>query len=140
MVSIILTAIISAFVCVGIDILFSDGMALSFVRTPLENWLERCENRKQFALDSVPYSNETELDKALTIDEINRRYAFVEVIRYMLKPFVLCVYCFSSVYGILTYGAINGLYLDDWKLIVLNSVLCLPLVGFIHAKYTRYVG
>lgn len=141
MINIILMAIISAFVCVGVDILFSDGMLLGGIRNWLETFFDKAENRKQFELAAVPYSNETELDKAVKIDRIERKYMRVDLMRYLLKPFVLCVYCFSSVYGLITYAAITGdTNLIDWQMAVLNSVLCLPLVGFIHAKYTRYVG
>lgn len=91
---IILTVIIQVLFCAGVRVLLSEGMLLHFIRKPFQ------------------YDHHKEVMNFLLkwgIAPSDRDYKYSKVLHFALKPFLLCVVCFSSVWGGSVFIGLHGL-------------------------------
>lgn len=102
---ILLTIVIQVLFCLGWRVLLSDGQIFHFIRYPFEHEKDSKINNyyrsklRQYVLSS---------DK----DVYAMRKGYIEKSRKLsliLKPFILCVVCFSSVWGGSVFVAMHGL-------------------------------
>lgn len=93
LVDILLTIAIQVLFCLGLRQLLSDGMILHFIRKPFQ-YDHHKEVMNVFLKWGIAYKKE-DIKKS-------------KVLHFILKPFILCVVCFSSVWGGSVFIALHG--------------------------------
>lgn len=93
LIDILLTIAIQSLFCLGVRQLLSEGMIFHFIRKPFQ-YDRHKEVMNIFLKWGIGY-----LER-----DINNS----KVLNYILKPFILCVVCFSSVWGGAVFVAIHG--------------------------------
>lgn len=126
LVDIILSIVLISLFCLGLRTLFSDGMIFHFLREPFEydgeskvmNFLRRKLQRRALKGENG-------------IQQVRRDYVKVsDRINYILKPFLICVICFSSFWGGLVFIYLFGM---RWE-IILCCVSSAFIIKFINDK------
>lgn len=120
----------TVFFCLGWRIVTSEGQILYFIRKPFD------------AID-LDYDNEKlglakRFDKSL-VDELKRSLLKHKLMYYFGKPFVLCITCFASIWGVTVFVALNGLTKDLIIPLILNSFSASFIQTFIWSIYAKYI-
>ena len=119
-------AVISLF-CLGWRTITDEGMIFYFLRRPFEGLHEEIVNKQTILLDmDLILSKE---DKKHSIRNIRK----LKFIFYIMKPFVLCITCMASVWGIPLYIYINGIGIELIPCIISASFIQ-TFIWNIHAK------
>lgn len=134
MIDIIIASIIASFVCHSIDILYSKGNLLHFIRYNF--YLKKIDKI------NIMYSqlNNDLMNKSsyISTDEFKERLKELDEYKevqykklWYFKPIISCVICFASTYGVL---AILYLYLID-----LIEINCIPLSVLITVLFNDII-
>ncbi len=123
MIDILLMITVISLWCCGFRAITGEGMILYFLRQPFESkdgvmnlfqpHIERYKKRNH-----QPYPD-------VYLDRTKRR---TEVLKYIMKPFILCVTCMSSIHGTFIYWWISPVFDPQVWLI---SIICAAFVNSI---------
>lgn len=103
---ILLTIIIQTLFCLGLRVLLSEGQILHFIRRPFEyDDVTKIMNIFTFKYH-VRYEGGS--DAAEKMQNYRKKS---RIIGWILKPFILCVICFSSVWGGAVFICLHGISL-----------------------------
>lgn len=124
---IILSIIIITLFCLGFRTIISLGQILHFIREPFEydgksevmNFLKRRLQKK--ALKGVEGLQQIRRDYVKLSNRIN----------WILKPFVICVICFSSAWGATIFLTLNGFY---WRELIICCICSAFIIKIINDK------
>ena len=118
--------------CLGWRIVTDEGQLLHFIRKPfddnynaLEQINERLEHFKRY-------------DKTL-VAGLKWTLLKHKLINYIGKPFVLCITCFASIWGVTVFVALNGLTIDLIPTLIITCVSASFIQTFIYSLYVRYI-
>ena len=123
---IILTIAIITLFCLGLRTLFSSGMILHFMREPFEFEEEsKLMNFLKRKVQSAALQGTENLH--------NRRKKFAKLserISFFLKPFLLCVICFSSVWGATVFMVLHGLHhIPEMFICCISSAFVIKIIN-----------
>lgn len=125
LVEILLTIIVQVLFCLGFRTLLSDGQIFHFIRKPFEfedsklmNFLkERLRRRVLISTDNA-YQTKKHYER------VSNR------ISWCLKPFIICVVCFSSVWGGAVFIVLHGLHhLPELIISCISSAFILKFIN-----------
>lgn len=124
LIDILLSTLIITGFCLGFRTIISDGQILHFIRRPFEfedskmmNFLkDRLRNKVLSGLEN-PHATKKKYEK------LSNRIA------WCLKPFVICVICFSSAWGSTVFLYINGFYLPEMVISCISSAFILKIIN-----------
>ena len=122
---IILTIIIQVLFCGGLRVLLSDGQILHFIRSPFE-----------YETDSKLMNIFRERLRKRILVSTNNAYKLKKhyeklsnQVGYCLKPFILCVICFSSVWGATVILLLNGFQLKELIICCISTAFILKIIS-----------
>ena len=123
MIDIILTIIVISSFCLGLRTLFSEGMVLHFLREPFEyEQHSKVMNIFRRKLQRMALSGINDLTKK------RKQYVrWSDRLSLFLKPFLLCVVCFSSVWGGTVFILLHGFHLAE----VPELIICCVSSAFV---------
>ena len=126
LIDIILSTIIISMFCLGLRTLFSDGMILHFLREPFEyDSHSKVMNLFRRKLQRMALSGVDDLTK-----QRKRYLRLSEKLNFYLKPFLLCVICFSSVWGGSVFIVLHGLhFIPELIICCISSAFILKLIN-----------
>ena len=111
------TIILQSLFCLGFRTLMCDGMIFHFLRKPFE------------------YDNGYKIINILrknccyTQDDKAKRIFFSKIIVNLLKPFILCVVCFSSVWGSIVFISLNGFMFKELIICCISTAFILKFIN-----------
>lgn len=116
--------------CLGLRIITDEGQLLYFLRKPFENIdldydKEKLELAKRF-------------DQSL-VDALKWTLLKHKLMYYFGKPFVLCITCMASIWGVAVFVSLNGFTLDLTIPLILNCVSASFIQTFIWSLYAKYI-
>lgn len=104
LVELLLTIVVQVLFCGGLRVLLSDGQILHFIRKPFE--YEEGSKIMNFLRERL---RKKVLISANDPQKLRKKYQSVSAkIGVILKPFILCIVCFSSVWGGSVFIALHG--------------------------------
>lgn len=114
------TLLISLF-CVGFKLVTEDGMLLYFLHKPFENLhIDVKNNAKKFGKNS-------------------RKYKLSYFKWYVMKPIILCVTCFASVWGSLIWVSIYGFHFPiQWVITIVSASYLNTLLWHLLKKFQTW--
>lgn len=127
-ITIIIWTVIIALFCLGWRTVISEGQLLHFLREPFEysegskmiNFLKRI-------VQKAALRGETNLiQKKKYYEKLSNR------ITWFLKPFLLCVICFASAWGVTLFITFNGL--AYWREMIVACVSAAFLIKVLNDK------
>lgn len=118
--------------CLGWRIVTDEGMLLYFIRKPFEHHF------KQIEVTEGLIELRTKLEKSL-VGKLKWQLLRHKFIIMVGKPFVLCITCFASVWGITVFVALNGLEQDLVAPLILNCFAAAFIQTFIWNLYVKYI-
>lgn len=121
-----LTLFWTVFFCLGWKLVTSEGYVLDFISKPFRKSQSRVE-----------YLTELKGLKSLA-DVSNRSLLKHKLIVAIGKPFVLCITCFASIWGVSVFVALNGFNESLITPILLNSFAAAFIQTFIWNLYEKY--
>jgi hypothetical protein len=126
LIDIILTTIIISLFCLGLRTVFSDGMIFHFLREPFEyDTHSKVMNVFRRKLQRIALSGTDDLTK-----QRKRYLRLSEKLNIYLKPFLLCVICFSSVWGGSVFIALHGLhFIPELIISCISSAFIIKLIS-----------
>ena len=118
--------------CLGWRIVTDEGQLLHFIRKPFddnynfyETILQRIEHFERYDKSLVPSLKKTILKHKL--------------INYIGKPFILCITCFASIWGVTVFVALNGLTVDLIPTLIITCISASFIQTFIWSLYVKYI-
>jgi hypothetical protein len=124
-----ITLIWTVLFCLGWRIITDEGQLLYFIRKPFEHDLDHDKEQIQLA---------EQFNKS-SVDDLKRTLLKHKLIVTIGKPFVLCITCMASIWGITVFVALNGLHEDLIFPLILNCVSASFIQTFIWSFYERYI-
>lgn len=118
--------------CLGWRMVTDEGQLLHFIKRPFLDSLDFIENYEDKMLLAKTY------DKP-SVDVLKRSLLKHKLIYYIGKPFVLCITCYASLWGITVFVTLNGLNSDLIAPLILNCVSASFIQTFIWNFYGRYI-
>lgn len=97
---ILFTIIIQVLFCLGLRQLLSEGMILHFIRKPFQY-----DKHKTVMNLYIPHTSEFCIFDDDSVRILTKRS---KILGYILKPIILCVVCFASVWGGSLFIALHG--------------------------------
>lgn len=129
----IYTIIISALFCLGWSIITDKGNILYFLRTPFEQAIDNIEQYEN-RLDVVTKFDKNNLK---AIKYLKRMITLNTLAYYIGKPFVLCITCYSSVWGFSIFVTLNGFSIDTLPHAFISSVGTAFINTIIYKLYAK---
>lgn len=129
----ILTIVLTSLFCLGWSIITDNGNILEWIRKPFEDSIDEInqyENRLSI-LEKFDKSNKE------LIGYLKRKIFYNKVVYYFGKPFVLCITCYSSIWGFSVFVALNGLHLSTIPHIIINCISAAFLNTLIYKIYAK---
>lgn len=127
---ILLTILIQVLFCLGLRTILSEGQIFHFIREPFEydseskvmNFLKRRLQRKALRGDEG-------------LQQTRRNYVKLSNrISVLMKPFVICVICFSSVWGGAVFIALHGLHLAEVIFLIISCISTAFILKVVNDK------
>lgn len=116
--------------CLGWRIVTEEGMILSFIAKPFRDSL----NRIEYLEGVIQLKEKFEKPLVKTLKWELLRHKFIVTIG---KPFVLCITCFASIWGVSVFVALNGLDKSLIIPLILNCFSAAFIQTFIWSLYVR---
>lgn len=129
----IYTIFISALFCLGWSFITDKGNILYFLRAPFEQAIDNIEQYEN-RLDVVTKFDSNNI-KALKY--LKRMIVLNNLVYYIGKPFVLCITCYSSLWGFSIFVTLNGFSIDTLPLAIINSVSAAFVNTIIYKLYAK---
>lgn len=121
-----LTLFWTIFFCLGWKLVTSEDYVLDFISKPFRD--------AEIKLDHLK-----ELKKLKSLADVsNRSLLKHKLIVAIGKPFVLCITCFASIWGVSVFVALNGFNQSLIAPLLLNSFAAAFLQTFIWNLYKKY--
>lgn len=119
--------------CLGWRIVTDEGQILYFIRKPFDDAF----TDKDYTEERLKLAHQ--INNKPLADALNKTLLKHKLIITIGKPFVLCITCFASIWGVSVFVALNGL--DEHLIIplVLNCFCAAFLNTFIWSFYVRYI-
>jgi hypothetical protein len=117
--------------CLGWRTVTDEGMLLYFIRKPFDKSFDELQVLK----DKIELAGKFE--KTL-VGKLKWKLLRHKLIVTIGKPFVLCITCFASVWGISVFVALNGLNESLIVPLILNSFSAAFIQTFIWNLYEKY--
>lgn len=108
--------------CLGWRIVTDEGNLLYFIRKPFENLQDNLEMQ-------------TELYKSFKSKKVLEKIKLLKVKIYLLKPIILCITCFSSVWGAVVFVTLNGFHVNQIPYLIINSISASFIQTYIWYKW-----
>jgi hypothetical protein len=132
--TLLLTIIITSIFCNGWSIITDEGNVLYFIRKPFERAIDNLEHyQNRLIIVNRFDSCNKELKKYIRLKIFQNN-----IIYYIGKPFVLCITCYSSVWGASVFIAMNGISINTIPYLVINSVAAAFLNTLIYKHYVKF--
>jgi hypothetical protein len=128
----ILTIFITALFCNGWNIITDKGKLLYFIRKPFDNAMDNIDQTESKIQLLSQFKN-----NKYHLDYLKKRLLFNKALYYIGKPFVLCITCYSSIWGFSVFVALNGLHIDTIPHLIINSVSAAYLNTLIYKHYVK---
>ena len=116
--------------CLGLRIITDEGQLLYFLRKPFEN-IDLDNDREKLELAE-------RFDKSL-VPSLKWKALKHKLMYYFGKPFVLCITCMASIWGVAVFVSLNGFTLDLTIPLLLNCVSASFIQTFIWSLYAKYI-
>lgn len=119
--------------CLGWRIVTDEGQILYFIRKPFDDAF----TNKDCTEERLKLAHQIN-NKSLA-DALNKTLLKHKLIIAIGKPFVLCITCFSSVWGVSVFISLNGISDRLTVAMILNSFSAAFLNTLIWSFYVRYI-
>lgn len=116
--------------CLGWRIITDEGQILYFIRKPFEDINSEYDKEKI----ELAYR----FDKSL-VPSLKWKALKHKLMETFGKPFVLCITCFASIWGVTVFVALNGLNKDLIVPLILNCVSASFIQTAIWKAYVKYL-
>lgn len=110
--------------CLGWRIITDKGNLFYFVRKPFELMQENLEMNEDLY---AAYKNPLVFYR---IQKLKQKL-------YLVKPFVLCITCFGSLWGTVVYTSLNGIDIQHIPHLIINCVAASFIQTYIWVKYEK---
>jgi len=131
---IIYTILLMSLLCIGVFVSMQEGMILAFLREPVLNNIKAIEERYKIERDmSLTEYQRDKINAEKIIDNESREQTFNELRAnykqqqividqcenaelkptFLLKPFIICVYCFASFWGSIVFWSLHYFVFKD---------------------------
>lgn len=117
----------TVFFCLGLRIVTDEGYVLDFISEPFR----KAEKR-------LDYLRELKKIHKTLADVSNRSLLKHKLIVAIGKPFITCITCYASVWGISVFVALNGLDQSLITPLILNCFSAAFIQTFIWNLYQKY--
>ena len=132
-IQLLLTTLITVLFCLGWNIVTSENNLLYFIRKPFEKAVDNIEVYTDRLNMLSRFSNDT----LHAVSWLKKTILKNKIIYYIGKPFVLCITCYASIWGLVIYITLNGLSMNAIPFIIINSVSASFLQTFIYKLYAK---
>jgi hypothetical protein len=126
------TILITAIFCNGWNIITDKGNILSFIKKPFESAIDNIDEIEA-KIELIKKFGDIKL-----LRRLNVQLYLNKVLYYIGKPFVLCITCYSSIWGFSVFVALNGLHIDTIPHLIINSVSAAYLNTIIFKHYVEH--
>lgn len=126
------TIVITSLFCNGWNIITDKGNVLHFIRKPFDSAMDNIDHLEQKINLLSQFKN-----NKYHVDYLSKKLLFNKVLYYIGKPFVLCITCYSSIWGFSVFVALNGLHIDTIPHLIINSVSAAYLNTLIYKHYVK---
>jgi hypothetical protein len=110
--------------CLGWRIITDEGNLLYFIRKPFENIPDQLELNEELYL-------------SVKNPVVKNRIKILKLKLYFAKPFILCITCFSSIWGTVVYIALNGIDLNHVPHLIINCISAAFIQTYIWIKFEK---
>lgn len=124
MIDLLLTIVITVLFCLGWNIITSEGNLLYFIKKPFSEMLNSLEMNEELYL-------------RVRKKVIKKRINILKIKTFLAKPFVLCITCFGSLWGVVIFVTLNGISIKQLPLLIINCIASSFVQTYIWVKYTK---
>jgi hypothetical protein len=132
-IQLLLTILTTVLFCLGWNIVTSENNLLYFIRKPFEKAIDNIEMYNDRLNMLSKFSNDT----LHAVSWLKKTILINKIIFYIGKPFVLCITCYASIWGVVIYITLNGLSMSSIPFIIINCVSASFLQTFIYKLYAK---
>lgn len=118
--------------CLGWRIITSEDMLFYWVRKPFEVIFDRI----QFYQDKLKLSQFNNDNSGARLPEI---IFWCKAAVYLAKPFVLCITCMASIWGVAVFYVLNGISIEQLPRLIINCVAASFIQTFIWGIYVKHI-
>lgn len=118
--------------CLGWRIVTDKDNVLYFIRKPFEDAETDAEALEERIKLLLQLKNNNEAIRLL-----QRQIIYKRLIYYIGKPFVLCITCYGSLWGVSVFVALNGLHESQAPYLIINCLGAAFINTFIWKLYVR---
>ena len=124
LINILFTIAIQSAFCLGLRTLLSDGQIFHFIRSPFEFEQSKMMNfLKNRLRRRVLITTENAFEHKKKYEKLSNKISII------LKPLLLCVICFSSVWGGLVFVVLNGLQPIELIICCISSAFIIKVIN-----------
>lgn len=120
------------FLCLGLRIVSNEGMLLYYLRMPFDSLPEEIEESERTITNMIHVGvEEKRIFKAQDL------LLWMKIKQYIGKPFIMCITCMASLWGVITWISFNGFYVEhlDYMLIcILSASFIQTFLWTLYAK------
>lgn len=114
--------------CLGLDKIMQEGQILHFLRKPFLNLYDEIDNKQKLLNDLSKWR------RPIHMIELQNHLTWLKIKYYIAKPLVLCITCFSSIWGGSVFVALNGLNENLLPFLVISCVSSAFIQTLIYVK------
>ncbi len=125
------TIFITTLFCLGWSVVTNTNNILYFIRKPFDNAINNIDEIEA-KIELIKKFGDIKL-----LRRLNGQLYFNNAMYYIGKPFVLCITCYSSIWGVSVFVALNGLTLNTTPHLIINSISAAFLNTLIYRLYVK---
>jgi hypothetical protein len=131
-IQLLFTIFITALFCNGWNIITDKGNILRFIKKPFDSAMDNIDEIEA-KIELIKKFGDIKL-----LRRLNGQLYLNKGLYYIGKPFVLCITCYSSIWGFSVFVALNGLHIDTIPHLIINSVSAAYLNTLIFKHYVKH--
>ena len=118
--------------CLGLYTITQEGQILHFLRKPFDN------NSSNLEVINERLNHFKLFDKSL-VGSVKWIVIKRKLIQIIGKPFIHCITCMASIWGLIMFITLNGLHFNLIPAMIINSISASFIQTFIWNFYIKYI-